>query len=160
MSNDGMGISYQINSSPTTEKLGGDVHMYLPSQKGNADATFNGVRGNPTIQFDASIGANPNVLINLTAADAIPSDTVFFENSNTKVQEIVLTNDLLESVCKSIKEPGNPINPVFALYDDAYWIHDPRFVSIAFISTRTLAFKHGLLTQNPISSQENFVKHS
>ena len=107
--------------------------MYLPSQKGNADATFNGVRGNPTIQFDASIGANPNVLLNLAAADAIPSDTVFFENSKYKIQEIVLANDLSESICKSLKEPGNPISPVFAFYDNAYWIHDPRFVSISNI---------------------------
>ena len=115
--------------------------MYLPSQKGNADATFNGVRGNPTIQFDASIGAKPNVLINLAAGDAFPSDSVFFEDSNIKVQEIVLADDLTESICETIKEPGNPISPVFAFYDNAYWIHDPRFVSISSILTHFPKFK-------------------
>ncbi len=103
--------------------------MYLPSSTDHEAASFNGEDGNPTIQFDASIGANPNVLITLTASAATARDSKYFATESVKMQEIVLTKDLTSSVCASLKEPGNPLNPVFALFNGVHWIHDPRFVS-------------------------------
>jgi hypothetical protein len=115
-----------------TDKVSGEFQMYLQSQKGNVDVTINGTRGNPTIQFDSSIGANPNILIELTSNDVEPVDMKYFTRSPVKMQEIILTKDLELDVCASILEPGNPVNPVFALYDGVYWIHDPKFVSTSY----------------------------
>ena len=103
--------------------------MYLPSLAGNVDASFDGKYGNPTVKFDSSIGANPNKLITLTSADATGIDDRYFSKSTVKRQEIVLTRDITGSTCSSLKEPGNPIDPVFARFNNLYWIHDPRYVS-------------------------------
>jgi hypothetical protein len=93
---------------------------------------INGTLGNPTIQFDPTIGANPNILLMLTTLDALPHDSRYFTKSAVITQEIELIHDLSDDVCLHIREPGNPINPIFALYNDSYWIHDPRFVSYTF----------------------------
>jgi hypothetical protein len=122
-------FSYQFGDTATTDKVGGEFQMYLQSQKGNIDVTINGIRGNPIIQFDASIDANPNMLLELKTSDVEPMDVKYFTRSAMNAQEIFLTRDLTSDVCATIREPGNPINPVFALYDGVYWIHDPRFVS-------------------------------
>jgi hypothetical protein len=113
------------------------VYMYLPSNSGNTDASFNGEYGNPIIQFDSSIDANPNVLITLSTSVATAIDSKYFGKETVKIQEIVLTEDLTDSVCDSLTEPGNPVNPVFAFFNDVYWIHDPRFVSQLFFSSVT-----------------------
>jgi hypothetical protein len=104
------------------------VLLHLPSGTDVADASFNGEYGNPTIQFDSSIGVNPNVLITLSTSDATAIDSQYFATESVKMQEIVLTKDLNLSACASLNEPGNPLNPVFALFNGVYWIHDPRFV--------------------------------
>jgi hypothetical protein len=135
-------FSFEFSKNPRTDQIGGDVNFFLPSVKGFADVTFNGVRGNPIIQFDASIGAIPNVVITLTSVDAQPVDTAFFEKSAVKVQELILVKDLTDTICQSLKEPGNPINPVFALYDGVYWIHDPRYVSL-MVAQQTKLFQVG-----------------
>jgi hypothetical protein len=122
--------SFQIGSSQTIDEVGGEMYMYLPIDKGNSDVSFGKERGNPEINFDSSIGANPNILINLSQEDAKTIDDRFFEKSRVKSQEITLTRNLSASICKSLRQPGNPINPVFALYNGEYWIHDPRFVSL------------------------------
>jgi hypothetical protein len=101
----------------------------LQQRQGNAAVSFNGNYGNPAIEFDSSIGANPNILIQLSTSNAAPVDSQYFQESSVKDQEITLTRDLSDPVCQSIKQPGNPINPVFALYKGVYWMHDPRFVS-------------------------------
>jgi hypothetical protein len=111
------------------DKIGGEFFLYLPSAKGYASVMINGVQGNPTIQFDSSIGASPNIVIDLDPSEVTPRDTKYFTKASIKVQEIELTKDLSAKACASIREPGNPISPVFALYDNSYWIHDPRFVS-------------------------------
>ena len=113
------------------------MFLYLPSSTDHEAASFNGEDGNPTIQFDASIGANPNVLITLTASAATARDSKYFATESVKMQEIVLTKDLNSSVCASLGEPGNPLNPVFAIFNGVYWIHDPRFVSPLFF-TKTM----------------------
>jgi hypothetical protein len=105
------------------------MSMYLPIDQGNSDVSFGNERGNPEINFDSSIGAEPNILINLSNDDAKSIDDRFFEKSRIKTQEIILTKNLTASICKSLRQPGNPVNPVFALYNGIYWIHDPRFVS-------------------------------
>ena len=115
-----------------TDRLGGYVLLYLPSGTELADASFNGEYGNPTIQFDSSIGVNPNVLLTLSTTDATAIDSKYFATESVKMQEIVLTKDLTSSVCASLKEPGNPLTPVFALFNGVHWIHDPRFVSQFF----------------------------
>jgi hypothetical protein len=111
------------------DKIGGEFYLYKPNSTDVASVFINGVFGNPTIQFDSSIGADPNILINLTLDDAMPYDSRYFVKSSVKVQEIQLKRDLSAEICASLREPGNPINPVFAFYDGVYWIHDPRFVS-------------------------------
>ena len=131
-------FSFEFSRGPRTDQIGGDVNFFLPSVKGFADVTFHGVRGNPIIQFDASIGANPNILITLTNEEAQPVDTVFFEKSAVKVQELILVKALTDPICQSLKSPGNPINPIFAFYDGVYWIHDPRYVSLMIISQSML----------------------
>jgi hypothetical protein len=118
-----------MSNTAGTDKIGGNVNMYLPSAGGNTDASFNGNYGNPTIQFDSSIGANPNVVITLSTSVAAAVDNKYFTTETVKTQEIVLTQDLTASVCASLKDPGNPVNAVFALFNGVYWIHDPRFVS-------------------------------
>jgi hypothetical protein len=118
-----------MGSSNDIDKMGGSVYMYLEAAQGNAAASFNGNYGNPLIDFDSSIGASPNILIQLSTSNAVPVDSQYFQKSSVKDQEITLTRDLSDTVCQSIKEPGNPINPVFAQYKGVYWIHDPRFVS-------------------------------
>jgi hypothetical protein len=120
-----------------TDRVGGYVLLYLPNSTDIKDASFNGEYGNPTIQFDSSIGVNPNVLITLSASVASARDSKYFETEDVKMQEIVLTKDVISSVCASLKEPGNPLNPVFALFNGVHWIHDPRFVSGLFVSSLT-----------------------
>jgi hypothetical protein len=123
------GFRYQYRRHLDNDKIGGEFYLNLPGSTAVASVHINGVFGNPTIQFDSSIGADPNILINLSQADVTPYDSKYFVKSVVKVQEIQLIRDLSLSVCASLHEPGNPINPVFALYDGVYWIHDPRFVS-------------------------------
>jgi hypothetical protein len=103
----------------------------------NYDVSFNGTYGNPPIMFDSLVNATPNALVSLSSANAKPIDERYFTKQSTKIQEIILTQTLSDPVCNLLGEPGNPINPVFALYDGVYWIHDPRFVSsiAAFLST-------------------------
>ena len=110
-------------------RIGGNVFLYFPSV-GDLDTAYNGQYGNPVINFDSTIGAVPNVLLNLTMADATPIDSRYFSKEAVTVQEIVLTKTLSHPACASLKQPGNPVNPVFALYDNVYWYHDPRFVSV------------------------------
>jgi hypothetical protein len=121
--------------SQDTDRVGGYVLLYLPNSTDIKDASFNGEYGNPTIQFDSSIGVNPNVLITLSASVATARDSKYFETEDVKMQEIVLTEDVISSVCASLKDPGNPLNPVFALFNGVHWIHDPRFVSRLFVSS-------------------------
>ena len=109
--------------------LGGPFYMYHPIIGTYYVVAFNGEFGNPGIDFDSSINANPNVLINLSSSNAIPIDEKYFENESVTVQELILTQDLSDTICDSLGVSGSPINPVFALYDGIYWIHDPRFVS-------------------------------
>ena len=104
------------------------------------EVAFNGTYGNPAIQFDSSINTTPNKLVNLSPANSKPVDDRYFRNqvlrtsqnsstSITSIQELILTETLSDAVCASLGEPGNPIDPVFALFEGSYWIHDPRFVS-------------------------------
>ena len=109
-----------MGGSPDMDALGGSVYMYLTAAQGNAAASFNGNYGNPGIQFDSSIGANPNILIQLSTSSAVPVDSQYFQKASIKEQELILTRDLSDAVCQTIKEPGNPINPVFALYNGVY----------------------------------------
>lgn len=117
--------------------------MYIPSNLGTNVASFDGQYGNPRINFDSSIGASPNVLLNLLSTDATYSDSRYFAAETVKQQEIVLTKDLTAAVCASLKQPSNPVNPVFAMFNGVYWIHDPRFVSHmptpTFLSSKLLS---------------------
>lgn len=138
--------SYLVETFPGMDAVGGSIYMYLPEAQNNALASFNGKYGNPVIQFDASIGVSPNVLIQLSTSNAAPVDSQYFQKSSVKDQELTLTRDLSDAICQTIKEPGNPFSPVYALYKGVYWIHDPRFVShctliqsvIEFISSSLL----------------------
>ncbi len=121
------------------DNLGGRVNLF-GIRTTSLEVVFNGTYGNPAIQFDSSINATPNVLVNLSLANAKPVDERFFKNQvlrtsyttttpSTSTQELILTENLSDAVCASLGEPGNPIDPVFALFNGSYWIHDPRFVS-------------------------------
>lgn len=109
--------------------IGGNIFLTHPD-RGSTEVAFNGVYGNPPVNFDPTIGAGPNVLINLSSSDAQPIDTQYFQGSpDFPVQELILTSDLSDAICASLREPGNPLNPVFARFQNQYWMHDPRFVS-------------------------------
>jgi hypothetical protein len=138
-------IRYEITRhTSNADSLGARFQLYNPTARINwYEVAFNGTYGNPAIQFDSSMNATPNVLVNLSPAIAQPIDEKYFKNRFTRttskaipstpipsVQELILTEDLSDAVCASIGEPGNPINPVFALFNGSYWIHDPRFVSV------------------------------
>lgn len=117
------------------------MQLFPPGTAANSlEVAFNGTYGNPMIQFDSSINATPNVLVSLSLANAKPVDERYFKNQVlrtsptssipvTSIQELILTESLSDAVCASLGEPGNPIDPVFALFEGSYWIHDPRFVS-------------------------------
>ena len=118
--------------------LGGQLFMFnRATGTSSAEVAFNGTYGNPGIQFDSSLNATPNVLVNLTPQNAQFIDEKYFRNLRTPTtnhpipsgQELILTDNLSDAVCSSLGESGNPINPVFALFNGSYWIHDPRFVS-------------------------------
>ena len=137
--------------------LGAPLLMFNPSaSKSSFEVTFNGTYGNPAIQFDSSINATPNVLVHLSLANAQPIDEKYFENQISKTttstsapitsaQELLLTEDLSDIVCASLGEPGNPINPVFALFNGSYWIHDPRFVSHVYRQWQLALLCHVML---------------
>jgi hypothetical protein len=122
-----------MDNSFYVDELGGTFRMFLPTEGEIVDVTFNGKRGNPGIDFDSAIGASPNLLITLPSDSVKPIDERYFENGSVKTQEIILTKSLSLEACKSIGEPGNPIFPVFAIYQNNYWIHDPHFVSLQYI---------------------------
>lgn len=90
-------------------------------------AAFNGMNGNPTIEFTE--GELPKTLIMMASEEAIPIDTKYTNRAVPVIQEILVTSELSDSICSSIAEPGNPIDAVFAFYKGDYWFHDPRFVS-------------------------------
>jgi hypothetical protein len=119
--------SYQIKSDGNV--LGGSIRVYHPTTSVYKLVAFNDEYGNPGIVFDSSINANPNIAINLSSSNAIPIDEKYFNNEDVTVQELILTQDLSDTICDSLGVPENPIIPVFAMYDGIYWIHDPRFVS-------------------------------
>ena len=134
--------SYEIAEGPyDMDVLGGRVNLFNPTAGKTAFAVaLNGAYGNPAIQFDLPLNVTPNVLVSLTLANAQPIDEKYFKNQRSQAttstttlipsaQELILTDNLSDAVCDSLGEPGNPINPVFALFDGFYWIHDPRFVS-------------------------------
>ena len=130
-----------MKSPHDVDMLGGRVNLFPPGRTtGSLEVVFNGTYGNPEIQFDSSINATPNVLVNLSLANAKPIDEKYFMNQVlqtsptssipvTSIQELILTETLSDAVCASLGEPGNPISPVFALFEGSYWMHDPRFVS-------------------------------
>jgi hypothetical protein len=60
--------------------IGGNIHLTHPD-RGSVEVAFNCVYGNPQVNFDSAIGANPNVLINLSTSDAQPIDTQYFQGS-------------------------------------------------------------------------------
>lgn len=99
------------------------------SQSTDHAISFNGVHGNPPVEFDLSISAEPNVLLELSNSNARSIDAEYFQGDSIRVQELILTTDLSSADCASLEEPGNPVNPVFALFGGNYFIHDPRFVS-------------------------------
>jgi hypothetical protein len=122
--------SYRIGSpSQDNAKLYSPFYLLNPSQGVDHAIAFNGVPGNPPISFDLSIEAKPNVMFELSSIKASPVDTAYFQDDSVTLQEIILTRALTDSPCAALAEPGNPINPVFALYGGNYFIHDPRFVS-------------------------------
>lgn len=91
---------------------------------------FNG-KGNPIVQF--LLGDLPKTVVNLPADKVKPIDTTFFKNENISTQELILTSDLSDPACSSIAERNDQSSfgvVVFGLYEGAYWIHDPRFVSV------------------------------
>jgi hypothetical protein len=112
------------------DKIGAQLYGYRnPPQTGVAELAFNGKIGYPSIQFDASLNITPGIVVNLSPANAKPSGLKYFQDEIVKVQLLTLTQNLTDAVCSTLGRPGNPIQPVFALYQGEYWMHDSRFVS-------------------------------
>jgi hypothetical protein len=108
-------------------KIGGLFLFNHPTQNNNMGIAFGGRSGNPPIEFEA--GFEPNLLLTIPNDGAMAPDTQYFQDEEELLQEITLTRELSDAQCASFGAPGNPLDPVFALFGGEYWIHDPRFVS-------------------------------
>lgn len=106
------------------------IEYHLPGNY--VHVAFNFDYGNPIVQFEPGM-VEPNLLLNIPASAASPIDTQYFQGhyqgAFEPIPEIILKTPLSDSICANIGPTGNPIQPVFALFDGVYWIHDPRFVS-------------------------------
>jgi hypothetical protein len=117
-------------SSLDPDKIGAQLYGYRnPPQSGVGELAFNGKIGFPTIQFDASLNITPGIVVNLSPINAKPIGLKYFQKDTVKEQLLILTQNLTDGICATLGRPGNPMQPVFALYQGEYWIHDPRFVS-------------------------------
>jgi len=112
------------------DKIGVRLYGFRYPVSGAAELTFNGVYGIPSIQFDASLNITPGIVVNLSSTNAKPIGLKYFQKEKVKEQLLILTQNLTDAVCSTLGRPGNPIQPVFALYNGEYWMHDSRFVSI------------------------------
>jgi len=128
------------------DKIGAQLYGYRnPLLTGVAELAFNGKIGYPTIRFNASLNITPGIVVNLSPTNAKPIGLKYFQNEIVKEQLLILTQNLTDAVCTTLGRPGNPIQPVFALYQGEYWMHDSRFVStLTFYSgiTITWCFSH------------------
>jgi hypothetical protein len=116
--------------SLTADKIGSQFYGFRnPPLSGVAELAFNGKYGNPAIQFDASLNITPGIVVNLSPINAKPIGLKYFQKETVKEQLLILTQNLTDGICATLGRPGNPMQPVFALYQGEYWIHDPRFVS-------------------------------
>jgi hypothetical protein len=86
---------------------------------------FNGKGGNPPINFDAEF---PEIMLTLGSDEVVPVDTQFYQGE-VPIQELIVKSPLSDPQCPSIPELKYLSKPVFARFDDNFWIHDPRFVS-------------------------------
>jgi len=113
------------------DKIGAQIYVYRnPPFSGVAEFSFNRVYGIPSIQFDASLNITPGIVVNLSSTNAKPIGLKYFQKEKVKEQLLILTQNLTDAVCSTLGRPGNPLQPVFALYNGEYWMHDSRFVSI------------------------------
>jgi hypothetical protein len=69
-------------------------------------------------------------------SDVSPIDVEFFPGESVSVQELILMKDLDDTKCQQIPELSYLSQPIFALYNGEYWIHDPRFVSAILLTIR------------------------
>jgi hypothetical protein len=124
--------------SLTADKIGSQFYGYRnPPLSGVAELSFNQVYGNPSIQFDASLNITPGIVVNLSPTNAKPIGLKYFQKEKVKEQLLMLTQNLTDAVCSTLGRPGNPIQPVFALYQGEYWMHDSRFVSALAVNLET-----------------------
>lgn len=135
---------YDIAWHRQLNKIGGSFFLSHDGKNKNLDIAFGGKNGNPSIQFGA--GQQPNVLLAIPIGGARAVDTQYYQGEDEVVQEIILTQTLSDVTCASLMEPGNPVNPVFALFDGVHWMHDPRFVSQ--LITQTMA-RCMIIIRNP-----------
>jgi hypothetical protein len=111
------------------DKIGALLHGFRYPVSGAVELLFNGVYGIPSIQFDASLNITPDIVVDLSPTNAKPIGLKYFQKEKVKEQLLILTQNLTDAVCSTLGRPGNPIQPVFALYKGEYWMHDSRFVS-------------------------------
>jgi hypothetical protein len=112
--------------------VGGTIMIEYHSPDISVPVAFNFKYGNPIVQFEPGV-VEPSLLLQIPVNGAIPIDTQYFQGryqgAAESIPEIILKTELSDSICASIGPTGNPIQPVFALFNGVYWIHDPRFVS-------------------------------
>jgi hypothetical protein len=130
---------YDMGRRHNLNKIGGPFFIRHEGVQKNLDIAFGGINGNPPIQFDD--GVNPNVVVIIPSDSAATIDTQYFQGEGEPVQEIILTKDLSDSTCASLREPGNPTNPVFSTFNGVFWLHDPRFVSQYCFLNMTLSLE-------------------
>jgi len=113
--------------------------------------------GNPPIQFDDPSMATPNQVVNLDNASIEPADVEYYAQYEPAVQRLLSTSQLTDSVCKSIVLRGGNIPIVFGIYQDDYWVHDPRFVLQENTLENPMRDEGGLLVKQTQHEQSRFT---
>jgi hypothetical protein len=90
------------------------------------NVAFGAIPGNPPVRFEAGIA--PGMIVQLdNAADIQPVDADYFSRMTPPVQLIQSSNDLTDAVCDSVTMGSGRVTEVHALYQNEFYVHDPRF---------------------------------
>jgi hypothetical protein len=130
---------YRICRRITENKVGGAIYLE-DSKLQCVAAAFNGKNGNPLITFSGN--ELPKTLITIANDEVTPIDTQYIKGAVPPVQDLSVISDLSDPTCPSLANPGNPVDAVFAKFNQEYWIHDPRFVSPGLSVRRTSNVSH------------------
>lgn len=131
------GESFYINPLRPVEGVGGRFQLAIPPEKGNKpiyrDIFFNGVSGNPRVQFDEAHIALLDNLVELPANKYEEIMTQYFFEENTEILQ--LKSNIQGSTCDVLNTelvgftypPKATIARTSNNSENRYWIHSPTF---------------------------------